>query len=76
MKLTRRYVSRVGKVAQKNAVLVEILVSLGAVPYVKTNSPQTVMWSETMNNLFGRTSSPFNRSFTSSGSSGGEGSLV
>ncbi|KAI3619150.1 general amidase [Moniliophthora roreri] len=73
---TMGYVSRVGKVAQKNAVLVEILVSLGAVPYVKTNSPQTVMWGETMNNLFGRTSSPFNRSFTPSGSSGGEGSLV
>uniref|UniRef100_A0A0W0FPE1 Amidase domain-containing protein n=1 Tax=Moniliophthora roreri TaxID=221103 RepID=A0A0W0FPE1_MONRR len=70
------YVSRVGNVAKKNAILVDILLSLGAVPYVKTNVPQTIIWEETMNNLFGRTSSPFNRSFTSAGSSGGEGSLI
>lgn len=37
------YVSWVGKFAEKNSVLVDILESLGAVPFVKTNVPQTLM---------------------------------
>ncbi|KAJ7040376.1 general amidase [Mycena alexandri] len=70
------YVSWVGKVVEKNSVLVDILESLGAVPFVKTNIPQTLMWPETFNHVFGRTSNPYNRSLTSGGSSGGEGALI
>ncbi|KAF7347634.1 Amidase domain-containing protein [Mycena venus] len=70
------YVSWVGQFAEKNSVLVDILESLGAVPFVKTNVPQTLMWPETFNNIFGRTTNPYNRSLTSGGSSGGEGALV
>jgi len=44
--------------------------------YVKTNIPQTLMWPETFNHVFGRTLNPYNRSLTSGGSSGGEGALV
>ena len=35
-----------------------------------------LQWAETFNNVFGRTSNPYNRSLTSGGSSGGEGALI
>ena len=37
------YVSYIGRYASKNAVLADILESCGAVLYVKTNVPQTLM---------------------------------
>jgi amidase len=39
------YASWVGNYAERNAVLVDILESLGAVLFVKTNVPQTLMVS-------------------------------
>ncbi|EPT04504.1 hypothetical protein FOMPIDRAFT_1113035 [Fomitopsis schrenkii] len=68
--------SRVGKYAQEDAAIVEALYECGAILYVKTNVPQTLMWTETHNLLFGRTVNPYNRSLTSGGSSGGEGALI
>lgn len=76
LETTMGYVSWIGKYADSNAVLVDILYECGAVPFVRTNVPQTLMWAETFNNIFGRTSNPHNRSLTSGGSSGGEGALV
>ncbi|KAF8591861.1 general amidase [Ramaria rubella] len=70
------YVSWIGKYAERDATLVGILTEQGAVPFVRTNVPQTLMWPETFNNIFGRTTNPHNRSLTCGGSSGGEGSLV
>ncbi|EGN99531.1 hypothetical protein SERLA73DRAFT_106124, partial [Serpula lacrymans var. lacrymans S7.3] len=64
------YASWVGKYADKNAVLVDILLEAGAVLYVRTNVPQTLMFPETCNHVFGRTTNPYNRSLTSGGSSG------
>ncbi|KAG1755245.1 general amidase [Suillus paluster] len=76
LETTMGYVSWIGQYAEKNAVLVDILLECGAVPLVRTNIPQTLMWGETFNNVFGRTTNPHNRSLTSSGSSGGEGALI
>lgn len=99
LETTVGYVSWIGKYAEKNAILVDILEECGAVPFVRTNVPQTLMvrwnylvfgtvmiiltqifthdkWPETFNNIFGRTTNPYNRSLTSGGSSGGEGALV
>ncbi|KAI0730357.1 general amidase [Fomitopsis betulina] len=73
---TNGFASRVGKYAQKDATIVEALYECGAIFYVKTNVPQSVMWTETHNLLFGRTVNPYNRSLTSGGSSGGEGALI
>ncbi|KAF9482262.1 general amidase [Pholiota conissans] len=73
---TMGYVSWAFKPATKNAVLADILEANGAVLYVKTNIPQTLMWGETFNHVFGRTTNPYNRNLTSGGSSGGEGALV
>ncbi|KAF8295664.1 general amidase [Clavulina sp. PMI_390] len=70
------YVSWIGKPADRDAAVVEILYEAGAVPFVRTNVPQTLMWCETFNNVFGRTLNPYNRTLTSGGSSGGESALL
>ncbi|KAL1793520.1 hypothetical protein ACET3X_008502 [Alternaria dauci] len=62
--------------SEKNSPLVEILMELGAVMYVKTNIPQTLMTADSHNNIFGRTLNPHNTTLTAGGSSGGEGALV
>lgn len=59
-----------------NSVLVDILYEAGAVFYVKTNLPQTMMTADSHNNVFGRTLNPHNLSLTSGGSTGGEAALV
>ncbi|KAI8981140.1 general amidase GmdA [Trametes punicea] len=63
-------------VAEEDAVVVEILRKAGAVIYVKTANPQTLLSLETNNNIYGRTLNPHNRSLTPGGSSGGEGALI
>ncbi|KAK5050425.1 hypothetical protein LTR84_003706 [Exophiala bonariae] len=71
------YVSFINKKpADFNSPLVEILLKAGAVLYVKTNIPQTLMTADSENNVFGRTLNPCNLSLTAGGSSGGEGALV
>ena len=37
------YVSWIGKYANSNSVLVDILLDAGAIPFVRTNVPQTLM---------------------------------
>ncbi|KAB8261414.1 amidase signature domain-containing protein [Aspergillus pseudonomiae] len=69
-------VSFLGEVSTGNSPLVEILLKLGAVIYVKTNVPQTMMALDSQNNVFGRTLNPWNTTLTPGGSSGGEGALV
>ncbi|KAJ7784426.1 general amidase [Mycena metata] len=70
------YARWIGNYADSDCVLVEILYQCGAVPFVRTNVPQTLMWGETMNHVFGRTLNPYNLAFTPGGSSGGEGALI
>ncbi|KAH9978271.1 general amidase [Lactifluus volemus] len=76
LETTMGYVSWIGKVAERDATLTEILIECGAVLYVRTNVPQTLMWPETNNLVFGRTVNPVNRTLTCGGSSGGEGALL
>ncbi|KAG2120925.1 general amidase [Suillus discolor] len=76
LETTMGYVSWIGQYAEKNAVLVDILIECGAIPFVRTNIPQTLMWPESFNNVFGRTTNPHNVSLTPGGSSGGEGALI
>ncbi|KAH9839305.1 general amidase [Rhodofomes roseus] len=76
LETTMGYASWIGKYADKNATLVDILYDCGAVPFVRTNIPQTLMWGETYNLVFGRTVNPANRSLSCGGSSGGEGALI
>ncbi|KAE8353197.1 amidase signature domain-containing protein [Aspergillus coremiiformis] len=60
---------------EKNSALVDLLLDLGAVLYVKTNIPQTMMTADSENNIYGRTLNPHNTNLTAGGSSGGEGAL-
>lgn len=62
--------------ATSNSVLVDILLQAGAVFYVKTNLPQSMMTADSHNNIFGRTLNPINLSLTAGGSTGGEGALL
>lgn len=59
-----------------NSSLVDILLAAGAVLYVKTNVPQTMMTADSHNNVFGRVLNPYRRNLTAGGSSGGEGALI
>lgn len=38
---------------EKNSYIVDLLVELGAIIYVKTNVPTAMMMAETVNNIFG-----------------------
>jgi len=62
--------------AMDDAALVKILLSLGAVLYVKTNIPQSLMTADSHNNIFGRCLNPNKLSLGAGGSSGGEGALL
>jgi amidase len=62
--------------ADFNSPLVDILLENGAVLYVKTNIPQTLMTADSENNVFGRVLNPNKLKLTAGGSSGGEGALV
>lgn len=59
-----------------NSVLSTILRNSGAVFYIKTSVPQTLMVCETINNIIGRTLNPRNKAWSCGGSSGGEGALL
>ncbi|GES59592.1 general amidase-B [Aspergillus terreus] len=69
-------VSFLDDVSTENSPLVDILLKLGAVIYVKTNIPQTMMTTDSHNNVFGRTLNPWNTALGAGGSSGGEGALI
>lgn len=60
----------------EDAVLVQILKMQGAIPFVKTNIPQTMISWETTNPIFGMTRNPHDNSRGVGGSSGGEGALI
>lgn len=70
------YAGWIGKIDEEDSVLVTMLQSAGAVFYVKTSVPQSLMVCEAVNNVFGRTSNPRNKNWSSGGSSGGEGAIV
>jgi amidase len=70
------YVSRASKPVSEDSTLVTQLLNAGAIVYVKTNVPATLMRGETANNVFGITCNSRNRKLTSGGSSGGESALV
>lgn len=70
------YVSWIGKMEKKESVLVTLLMKAGAVLYVKTSVPQSLMTGETVNNIIGKTTNPRNKNWSCGGSSGGEGALV
>ncbi|KAL3464648.1 amidase signature domain-containing protein [Aspergillus heterothallicus] len=76
LETTMGYVSWIGKKDTDDSVLTTMLLNAGAVLYVKTSVPQSLMVCETVNNIFGRTTNPRNKNWSCGGSSGGEGAIV
>ncbi|OQE24136.1 hypothetical protein PENFLA_c010G05811 [Penicillium flavigenum] len=70
------WVGRTNNPEKADKSVARTLRRLGAVLYVKTNLPQSMMMSDSYNHVFGQCVNPFNRELISGGSSGGEGSLV
>lgn len=73
---TMGYVGRCFKPAVDDAVLVWMLRSLGAIILAKSNLPQSIMWCETENPLWGLTTHPLHKGYTPGGSTGGEAALL
>ncbi|KAH7166470.1 amidase signature domain-containing protein [Dactylonectria macrodidyma] len=76
LETTMGYVAWIGKYETDESVLVTLLHQAGAVFYVKTSVPQSLMVGETLNNIIGRTVNPRNKNWSCGGSSGGEGAIV
>lgn len=70
------YSAWANKPAERDSALVAALKRAGAVLYVRTNIPQSLMLGETINPVYGLTTNPHNRELTCGGSSGGEGALI
>ncbi|KAK5045074.1 hypothetical protein LTR84_010222 [Exophiala bonariae] len=73
---TMGYIGRAFKPAASDALLVDVLKELGAIIIAKTNLPQSIMWAETENPIWGLTTHPKNSKLTPGGSSGGEAALL
>ncbi|KAK3116610.1 hypothetical protein LTR53_002844 [Teratosphaeriaceae sp. CCFEE 6253] len=70
------YAGRAYRPATDDALLVEILKGMGVIFIAKSNLPQSIMWCETENPLWGLTTHPLDPAFTPGGSTGGEGVLL
>lgn len=64
------------EVISANSSVVDYLESQGAIPFCKTNVPQTMMTFECRNPLWGMTENPHKPGFSPGGSSGGEAALI
>lgn len=63
------------RVVDYNADIVNILINAGAIPFVRSTNPQSLMMLECESFAHGRTVNPFNSDLTCGGSSGGEGAI-
>lgn len=70
------YVSMIDNIPTTHAITTQILEDLGAVFYVRTNEPQTLMHLCGNNNFTGPSRCPYNLALSSGGSSSGEGAIV
>ncbi|KAF5247315.1 hypothetical protein FANTH_6406 [Fusarium anthophilum] len=73
---TLGYIAKAFAPAENDAPLIETLKKLGAVIIAKTNLPQSIMWCETDNPLWGLTTHPDDPKLTPGGSSGGEAAML
>uniref|UniRef100_A0A8C4YMU9 Fatty-acid amide hydrolase 1 n=1 Tax=Gopherus evgoodei TaxID=1825980 RepID=A0A8C4YMU9_9SAUR len=69
-------VKRLNQPAAEDCVVVQVLKRRGALPFVKTNVPQSLLNYDCSNLIFGQTVNPLDHSKTPGGSSGGEGALI
>jgi Asp-tRNA(Asn)/Glu-tRNA(Gln) amidotransferase A subunit family amidase len=70
------YSVNTGKPYAEDGSLVRLLKSAGAVPFVKTALPITLLSFESFNDVWGRCLNPHNPKYSPGGSTGGEGALL
>ncbi|XP_015725964.1 fatty-acid amide hydrolase 1-like isoform X1 [Coturnix japonica] len=70
------FVKNIDKPVAEDSVLVQVLKRQGAIPFVKTNVPQSLISYDCSNLIFGQTCNPLLYTRTPGGSSGGEGALI
>ncbi|KAI9773171.1 MAG: hypothetical protein M1840_008292 [Geoglossum simile] len=70
------YSCNTGKLHPKDGSMVRLLKDAGAIPYVKTNIPTTLLSFESTNDVWGRCTNPHNPKYTPGGSTGGEAALL
>ena len=70
------YSAWTGQPAAVDGGLVRLLKDAGAVPFVKTNIPITLLSFESANDVWGRTTNPHVSGYSAGGSSGGEAALL
>ncbi|KIJ05346.1 hypothetical protein PAXINDRAFT_21380 [Paxillus involutus ATCC 200175] len=70
------YSALCGKPLNYDGAFVRLLRDAGAVPYVKTNTPTTMLSFEATNDVFGVTENPHKKGYSPGGSSGGESALL
>ncbi len=61
---------------ERDAEVVTLLKQLGAVPFCRTNLPQTLLAFDCANPIFGNTVNARDKKRSPGGSSGGEGALI
>ena len=70
------YSRNTGSPAVEDGTMVKILRDAGAIPYVKTALPITLLSFESTNDIWGRCVNPHNPKYSPGGSTGGEGALL
>lgn len=65
-----------GKPYAVDGPMVRLLKDAGAIPFVKTNVPITLLSFESSNDVWGRTRNPHNPDYSPGGSTGGESALL
>lgn len=70
------FVSQIDHICEAHGSSAHILGKLGAVFYIRTSQPQSIMHLDSRNNITGYTRNPFNLSLSPGGSSSGEGAIV
>ncbi|CAI5760227.1 unnamed protein product [Candida verbasci] len=70
------YVSMLDHIPEEHGTTNQVLENLGAVFYIRTTQPQTLMHLDSNNNFTGLTKCPFNLLLSSGGSSSGEGAIT
>ncbi|KAH8655177.1 amidase [Xylariales sp. PMI_506] len=70
------YSSFIGNKTVEDGAVVRLLKDAGAIPYVKTNLPITLLSFESTNDVWGRCTNPHNNKYSPGGSTGGESALL
>jgi amidase len=70
------WIKWIDRIDEDDAHILKILYAAGAIFYVRTTQPQTLMHIECDSPIYGTTVNPFNRNLSCGGSSGGEGALL